>query len=81
MVQWEGLAPIESTCIIVEDLMNLNPAMWKQFENNNLQKLWSFQPEENDVETYGGYNCWRGYPFGLRFYGELFLKDFIAVSI
>ena len=36
MVQWEGLALVESTWVIAGDLMNLNLVTWKQFEDSNL---------------------------------------------
>lgn len=36
MVQWEGLAPTESTRVIAGELMNHDLVMWKQFEDNNL---------------------------------------------
>ena len=56
LVQWEGLEPIEITSVRVEELMNLDPVMWKQFEDNNLQELCYFELEENDAGTSDGHN-------------------------
>ena len=36
------------------DLLNLDPIKWKQYEDNNLQELSSFQPEENDTGIFLG---------------------------
>jgi hypothetical protein len=55
LVQWEGLAPKESTWITEGDLLNLDPIKWKQFEDSNLQELGSFQPEENDAGIFRGF--------------------------
>ena len=35
LVQWEGLAPTESTWITEGGLWNLDHVKWKQFEDNN----------------------------------------------
>ena len=56
LVQCEGLEPSENTCVTARDLMNLNPITWKKLEDNNLQELCYFQPEQNDAGTSEGHN-------------------------
>ena len=50
-------------------------------EDNNLQELRYFQPEENDARALGGHNFWLSYPIGLKFYRELRLKEVTIVLI
>ena len=47
LIQWEGLAPTETTWITYGDLLNLDSVKWHQFKDNNLQELHSSQLEEN----------------------------------
>ena len=56
MVQWEGLEATDITWIKEGDLMKLDLVKWKQFEDNHLQELRSFQTEENDAGTSGEHN-------------------------
>ena len=56
LVQWEGFAPEECTWITETELKTLDLVQWQQFEDNNLQELRFFQPEENDAGTSGGHN-------------------------
>ena len=42
MVQSDGLAPTESTWVMMGNLMNLDLVKWKQFEDINFQGLCSF---------------------------------------
>ena len=40
----------------IRDLVKLDPVKWKQFEDNHLQELHSFQTEENGAGTSGVHN-------------------------
>ena len=53
----------------------------EKFEDNNLQELRYFQPEENDAGASRGHNFWLSYPIGLKFYNDLHLKEVIVMSI
>jgi hypothetical protein len=54
MVQWEGVAPAESTWITKGELLKIDLSKWKQFEDSNLQELCCFQPEKNDAGIFRG---------------------------
>ena len=49
LVQWEGLAPTDSTWITERELQQLDAPKWKQFKDQNSQELRSFQAGEDDT--------------------------------
>jgi len=53
-VQWEGLAPTDSTWITEWELQKLDEPKRKLFEDQNLQELCSFQVGENDAGASNG---------------------------
>ena len=48
-------------------MLNPDPVKWQRFEDNNLQELHSFQPEENDVVIYEGRKKMQGFPGVINF--------------
>ena len=54
LVQWEGLAPTDSTWITEWELQKLDEPKRKLFEDRNLQELRSFQARENDAGASNG---------------------------